>query len=93
VALTTAQQNAHLRQIMNRVANNIEEQDETFMALLRGCIAHVRAGGADNIEAGKLWGRLLFESVIGRSPTADDLHRLLRHHATNADDSAAGVLD
>lgn len=92
MALTVNQQNAHLKTIMANVADQLDGNDETFYALLRGCIVHCRLGGADNIEAGKFWAQALFQSVIGRSATAADLHRLRNHLATGADPTAGGVL-
>ena len=93
MALTVAQQNAHLKTIMANVAQVQGRGDaEVIYALLRGCIVHVRLGGADNIEAGKFWAQALFQSVIGRNATAADLHLLKNHLATQADETASGVL-
>lgn len=92
MALTTAQQNAHLKTIMARVANNIEYDSQTFYDLLKSCIAHVRLGDADSIEAGKFWAQALFEQVLERSANANDLHLLRNHLALAADSTASGVL-
>lgn len=90
--LTTDQQNAILKQIMVRVADNLDGDDEAFYVLLRACIAQVRLGGADNIEGGKFWAQALYERVTGQSATAADLHMLRNHLAIGADPTAGGVL-
>lgn len=92
MALTVNQQNAILKQIMVRVADNLDGDDEAFYGLLRACIAQVRLGTANDIEGGKFWAQALYERVTGRSATAADLHQLRNHLATSADPTAGGVL-
>lgn len=91
MALTTAQVNAHLRTTMADQINANPDK-EVFLWLLRACIRHYRLGGADNQEAGRTLAELLFQAFLNRPPTADDLHRLRRHLAIEADETALGVL-
>lgn len=83
MALTTAQLNAHIRtMITDRLA--LEGSDVSGPALrflLRACADHANLGGADNQEAAKTAAQFLFETVIGRPATANDLHMLRNHIA------------
>lgn len=92
--LNPNQLNAHLRTIMQDelVAAGQDLAPAVFHFLLRACIRHRRLGGADDQEAARTIAQFIFEQVIGRSATADDLHRLRNHYAIEADSTAAGVL-
>lgn len=81
MALTQAELNAHIRtMIVDRLqAEGSDVSGAALRFLLRACADHANLGGADNLEAAKTSAQFLFETVIGRSATADDLH-LLRNH-------------
>lgn len=90
MALTQAQLNAHLRTML---LNQIQHEEDNFAVLkffLRACERHARAGNGDNAEAARTVGQAVFENVIGRSATADDLHYLRNHLAGDVD--GAGIL-
>lgn len=81
MALTTAQLNAHIRtMIQEELVREASRTDaEAVRFLLRACAFHARTGTADDLEAAKTVAQFVFETVLGRSATATDLH-LLRNH-------------
>lgn len=91
MALTTAQLNAHIRDmIVDRlVVEGPDLNGAALRFLLRACADHANLGGADNLEAAKTSAQFLFETVIGRAATADDLHLLKNHIAPEV--GGAGV--
>lgn len=94
MALTNAQLNAHIRDILADELDFVRESDkQVLMFLLRACIRHIRQGGADNIEAGKTVAQFVAQQVLGRALTGGDLHALRRHWTPEADPTAEGLLD
>lgn len=92
MALTTAQENAELRQIMGRFAAMLHPRHEAYTLFLRACIAQIRAAGANDVEGGKFWAQQALETMLGRPATAADLHYLRNHLTTEADETAGGVV-
>lgn len=93
MALSAAQLNAHIRSI---VADELDAERRTNPAVVRFFIAaalrHYRLGGVDNQEAAQTVARFVWQQVIGRSPTQQDLHEFLNHVVTEADETAGGLL-
>lgn len=92
VALTAAQLNAHIRSMLVdrltfETAEDRSPDNQALLFLLRACADHARLGDADSIEAAKTSAQFLFETVIGRSATANDLHFLRNHLAQTVNGS------
>lgn len=88
MALTTAQLNAHIRtMIVDQLQRENGNSRAALMFLLRACARHARSGTADDLEAAKTAAQFIFETVLGRSMTADDAHYLRKH--LNLDSGAA----
>lgn len=93
MALTTAQLNAHIRTIVSDELDHVRRSDRAVLLfMMRACIRHYRLGGDDNQEAARTVARFVWQRAIGREPTQQDLHELLKHIVTEADETAAGVL-
>lgn len=94
MALTANQLNAHLRAMLQAELARPRTQDDTgaLYFMLRACIAHVRLGDADSIEAGKTVAEFTAEQILGHAPNAQELHLLRNHWAASADETGGGVL-
>lgn len=93
MALTNAQLNVHIRDIIADELDFVRDSDkQILMFFLRACIRHVRKPGADNIEAAKTVAQFVSQQVLGRALTAADLHSLRNHWTIEADETAGGVL-
>lgn len=91
MALTTAQLNAHIRSmIVDQLRRENGNTREAVLFLLRACAWHARSGTADDLEAAKTAAQFIFETVIGRSMTAEDAH-LLRNHLSKDAGASDGV--
>lgn len=92
MALTTAQLNAHLRQIALVQLDN--EGRDGLRALLRACVEYARgtAAGSPEREAANTIATFAAERVLGRSLTAQDRHWLVNHAGPEAHEAAAGVI-
>lgn len=95
MALTTAQLNAHLRAMLQNELERPRTRDDyaARLFMIRAAIAHIRLGDADSIEAGNTVARFVCQQTYGRTPTADDLHMMRGHWATDADETAGGLLE
>lgn len=82
MALTQTQLNAHLRAITVQVFTRNEKALPRF---LETCVAYANAGGAAEKEAARTIAREVWERVLGRPPTAADLHVLQRHRVDGGD--------
>lgn len=78
MAITTAQRNAALFDIMGLLFTNDESALDVF---LRACVAYHKAGNATAKEAALTLAQLAYERVVGRTLTARDLHMLQNHRA------------
>lgn len=78
MAITTAQRNAALFDIMGLLFTNDESALDVF---LRACVAYHRGGTANEKEAAVTLSKLAYERVVGRTPTVADLHMLTNHLA------------
>ena len=94
MALTTAQLNAHLRAMLQNELERPRTRDDyaARIFLIRAAIEHVRLGDADSVEAGRTVAEFVCQQTFGRTPTADDLHMMRGHWASDADPTAQGVL-
>lgn len=91
MALTQAQENAHLRAI---VGVCFDQNDAALLPFLRACVVYARptAAGSPEREAANTFARLAFRQVKGRALTQTDLHELLNHRIYDADSDAGSVL-
>ena len=83
MALTTTALNAHLRTI---VATHFTANDAGLTRFLETLRDYAIAGGVNEKEAARTIARLAFQQVIGRAPTANDLHILTNHSVEGGKD-------
>lgn len=91
MALTAAQLNAHIRtMLVDQLQRENGNARAAMLFLLRACAWHARSGTADDLEAAKTVAQFIFETVLGRSMTAEDAH-ILRKHVSPDVGAADGV--
>lgn len=78
MAITTAQRNAALFDIMGLLFNN---DDSALDVFLRACVAYYKGGTVTQKEAAVTLAQLAYQSVVGHALTAIELHELTQHRA------------
>jgi hypothetical protein len=91
MALTIAEENAELRQIIGRLFD-LYHTDEVLHPFLHACNQHARVGVAADKEAARTFADMAYERVIGRPLTQQDIHELHNHRVVAADPLGGGQM-
>ena len=87
MALTAAQLNSHLRQIVLLL---FDKNEEALDAFARACVYYSKNGNSADKEAARTILKEVYARAVNRPLTSDDLHHLIHHKVGDKDSSIVG---